>query len=133
MKAITLTIGILTFVVLKTFSQNTTGMDKSKNYSVEIIRYNIPTDQRTSFEGAYSSAGAILKKSSYCLAYEIIHGTDEPQYYIVRIHWTSADDHINGFRKSKEFISFYNLVKPFYSNIEEMKHYEVTAISWSKP
>jgi heme-degrading monooxygenase HmoA len=132
MRAITLTI-ILTLVSLKTFSQKTTGMDKSKNYSVEIIRYNIPTDQRTNFEEAYSSAGAILKSSSYCLAYEIIHGVDEPQHYIVRIHWTSADDHINGFRKSKEFMAFYNLVKPFYNNIEEMKHYETTVISWSKP
>jgi len=32
MKAITLTIGILTLVTLKAFSQNKTGMDKSKNY-----------------------------------------------------------------------------------------------------
>ena len=133
MKAITLTIGILTLVTLKAFSQNKTGMDKSKNYSVEIIRYNIPSDQRTNFEEAYSNAGTILKNSSYCLAYEIIHGTDEPQHYIARIHWTSADDHINGFRKSKEFMSFYNLVKPFYNNIEEMKHYETTSIFWSKP
>src|SRR5688572_25668185 len=103
MRAIALTIGILALVTLETFSQKTADMDKSKNYSVEIIRYNIPADQRSSFEEAYSSAGTILKNSSYCLAYEIIHGTDEPQHYIVRIHWTSADDHINGFRKSKEF------------------------------
>ncbi len=107
-------------------------MDKSKNYSVEIIRYNIPADQRAKFEEAYSDAGSLLKESPYCLGYEIIHGVDEPQHYIVRIHWTSVDDHLTGFRKSKEFASFFNLVKSFYNSIQEMKHYEMTAISWSR-
>jgi heme-degrading monooxygenase HmoA len=125
-----LTFIVLTFSMSSVFCQNQDTMNK--NYSVEIIRYNIPANQRTNFQEAYEKAGTILQSSPFCLAYEVTHGTDEPQHYIVRIHWTSVDDHLNGFRKSKEFSSFFNLVKGFYNNIEEMKHYEVTDIVWAK-
>jgi len=126
-----LVVGFLYFPFNAAYSQ-TKAMDKNSNYSVEIIRYTIAQDQRASFEDAYAKAGAILQKSPYCLGYEIIHGVDESQHYIVRIHWTSKQDHMSGFRSSPEFGSFFNLVKSFYNNIEEMKHYEITSTVWSK-
>ena len=107
-------------------------MNKNDNFSVEIIRYNIPPDQQASFEEAYAKAGRILQQSPFCLAYEIIHGVDEPQHYIVRIHWTSKEDHMKGFRNSAEFAPFFSLVKSFYNNIVEMKHYELTSSVWER-
>jgi hypothetical protein len=53
-------------------------------------------------------------------------------FFQMIIHWTSMEEHLNGFRKSADFMPFLNLVKPFYNNIEEMKHYEVTPIEWNK-
>jgi quinol monooxygenase YgiN len=129
---ITAVIGFVCFLVNTGLAQNTPSMNKDTSYSIEIIRYSIPEGQRSDFEAAYARAGTILQKSPYCLAYEIIRGVDERQHFIVRIHWTSLEDHLNGFRKSKEFGSFFNLVKPFYNNIEEMKHYELTATVWEK-
>lgn len=107
-------------------------MNTAKNYSVEIIRYTIPKDQQSSFEDAYGKAAKLLEASPYCLGYQIIHGEEEPEHYIVTIHWTSMDDHLSKFRKSNEFSGFFNLVRPFFNNIEEMKHYNLTPISWSK-
>ena len=107
-------------------------MENDKNYSVEIIRYTIPADKQQSFEKAYAEAATFLKASPYCLAYEILHGEDEPEHYIVRIHWTSTDEHLNGFRNSSEFQSFFALVRPFFTNIEEMKHYSLTSTVWSR-
>src|SRR5688500_16535038 len=72
------------------------NMEKKKNYSVEIIRYNISADQHQNFEQAYTSAGKYLQSSPYCLGYQLIHGKEEPDNYIVIIHWTSVDDHLNG-------------------------------------
>jgi quinol monooxygenase YgiN len=103
-----------------------------KTYSVEIIRYNIPAGKSAVFEDAYRKAGDHLRASPYCLGYEVIHGEDEPEHYIVRIHWTSVRDHLDKFRKSSEFMSFFTLVKPFFNNIEEMKHYNHTNIVWAK-
>ncbi len=107
-------------------------MQNEKTYSVKVIKYTIPQDQHENFETAYNAAGKHLKASKYCLAYQVIRGSDEPDHYIVIIHWTSKEEHINGFRKSVEFMPFFNLVKPFFSNIDEMKHYDLTTNLWKR-
>lgn len=107
-------------------------MEATKSHVVEIIRYSIPQESRTKFEDAYRSAGAHLKSSPYCLGYEVIHGVEEPDKYIVRIHWTSIEDHLHGFGKSEDFSAFLIHVKPFYNNIEEMKHYETVSSMWKE-
>ena len=114
------------------FSQTKNESMSNNNYSVEIIRYNIPKDQHSNFENAYNEAGKYLKASKYCLGYQLIHGNDEPDHYIVIIHWTSIGEHLNGFRNSSGFMPFYEAVKPFYNNIEEMKHYNPTDIGFGK-
>jgi len=129
-------LGLLIISILLTnishAQNNSNNMDAKKNYSVEIIRYNIAKENQPGFEQAYSNAAQYLQSSKYCLGYQVIHGKEEPNHYIVVIHWTSIDEHLNGFRKSPQFMPFFNLVKPFYNNIEEMKHYELTPITWQK-
>ncbi|WP_315815686.1 antibiotic biosynthesis monooxygenase family protein [Paraflavitalea speifideaquila] len=85
----------------------------NKTFSVEIIRYNIPDDKSAAFEKAYTEAGKYLQASPYCLEYRVLHGNDEPNSYLVIIHWTSKEEHLQGFRKSPEFMPFFNLVKSF--------------------
>lgn len=108
-------------------------MKTEQPYSVEIIRYTIPMEMQTAFKKAYHDAGAFLKQSPFCLGYEVLHGEDDPTHYIVRIHWTSKEDHLQKFRKSAEFESFFILVKPYYTNIDEMKHYILTSNVWYQP
>lgn len=100
--------------------------------SIEIIRYKIEPSNAASFESAYAEAGKLLQSSPYCKGYQVIRGVDEPGKYVVIIHWTSKDDHLQGFRRSATFQGFFNLVKSFYSNIEEMKHYEATGSRWNR-
>ena len=88
-------------------------MENENNYSIEIIRYNISMDNQNEFIEAYDNASKILKNSPFCAGLEVIHGVDEPENFIVRIHWTSLEDHLNKFRQSAEFQSFFALVKPF--------------------
>jgi quinol monooxygenase YgiN len=107
-----------------------TDPSANKNYSTEIIRYNVPAAEHAGFEKAYEDAGQYLQASPYCLGYQVIHGNEEPDHYIVIIHWTSRQDHLQLFRKETNFQSFFNLVKPFYNNIAEMKHYDPTPNQW---
>lgn len=118
---------IMLFSVASFAQQKTSAME-----STEVIRYNIPAQQRDNFEKAYTQAGQYLRVSEYCLGYEVIHGSEEPNHYIVIIHWTSEQDHLSGFRKSNDFRAFFNLVKPFYNNLEEMKHYKLTSNQWTR-
>jgi hemoglobin len=93
---------------------------------VEYIRYQIPEREARSFEDAYRRAAASLQASPHCQRYEIARCTEDPAAYTVRIEWDSADGHLQGFRRSPEFGSFFAAVRPYVEMIEEMRHYHVT-------
>ncbi len=95
---------------------------------VEYVRYRIPEGNQQSFEAAYAEAATLLEASEHCLSYELSHGVEDPENYILRIEWDSQVGHERGFRSSAEFKTFFSAVKPFFDNIEEMRHYEPTAV-----
>jgi hypothetical protein len=94
---------------------------------VEYIRYKIDPARIDEFDDAYRRAGALLDASSHCQCWEASRCVDEPGKQIVRIEWDSAEGHLQGFRKSPDFKPFLEATGPFYHDIEEMTHYQVTA------
>jgi heme-degrading monooxygenase HmoA len=94
---------------------------------VEYIRYKIDPSRTSEFDEAYRTAGALLDASPHCQRWEAARRVDDPEKQIVRIEWDSAEGHLQGFRKSADFKPFLDATGPFYNNIEEMTHYEVTA------
>ena len=95
---------------------------------VEYIRYRIGEDRRAQFEQAYARAQASLDASEHCLAWELSHGVEEPERYILRIEWDSIEGHERGFRSSPEFREFFAAVQPYFHDIEEMHHYQRTSV-----
>ena len=73
-------------------------------------------------------AGKPLKASPPFMQYELSHCVEEPKNYILRIEWDSQNGHLKGFPTSPEFQSFFEAVRPFFNDIEEMHHYEVTQV-----
>ena len=100
---------------------------------VEYIRYAVPADQADRFEGAYQEGREAFDASDHCLSYELAQGVEEPAHWILRIEWDSLEGHEQGFRRSAEFGAFFEAVKPFFDQIEEMRHYRVTGIAARKP
>jgi hemoglobin len=96
--------------------------------TVEYIRYRIPGDT-TTFEEAYGRAARFLALAPQCVDYELSRSADEPGVYILRITWTSADDHLKGFRGGDLFPGFLAEIRPYVEAIEEMRHYERTAVT----
>ena len=99
---------------------------------VEYIRYKISPSETPNFLEAYKKGSKQLDSSEHCLGYELTECEEEKGSFILRIQWTSTHDHLNGFRKSALFPEFYNNVKAFFSNIQEMRHYALTEIVKSK-
>lgn len=95
---------------------------------VEYIRYRIPAEQGEAFVDAYGRAQEPLRASAHCLGYELSRCVEEPDRYILRIEWDSVEGHMRGFRASAEFRAFLGHIRPFVPMIEEMQHYEVTAV-----
>ena len=94
---------------------------------VEYIRYKIDAGRNDEFDEAYRGAGALLDASPHCQRWEAARCVDEPARQIVRIEWDSAEGHLQGFRQSPDFKTFVELTQPFYKDIDEMTHYQVTA------
>lgn len=99
---------------------------------VEYIRYQVSEGQGPALEQAYTRASESLKQSPHCLAYELAKCTEEPASYILRIEWDSIEGHLQGFRRSPVFQHFFAAIGPFVNAIQEMRHYEVTAVAGTK-
>ena len=96
--------------------------------SVYLVPLTIPRERQREFEEAYTNASVSLNTSKHCQMYELTHSMEEPELYILRIEWDSLDGHMKGFRPSPEFREFFRYVQPFFNDIEEMRHYELTKI-----
>ncbi|MFD8531887.1 group II truncated hemoglobin [Streptosporangium canum] len=95
---------------------------------VEYIRYRVPAERSAEFEAAYRRAAAPLAGAPQCVDYELTRCVEEPACYILRITWSSAEDHLQGFRGGPHFTAFFAEIRPYVSDIEEMRHYAPTGI-----
>ena len=95
---------------------------------VEYTRYKITDERREQFLQAHEKAAEYLKSSPACLAYELSHRSEEPARYILRIESKSTDVHLKGFRGEVGFKPFFQLVQPFFYDLEEMQHYQLTEV-----
>ena len=91
---------------------------------VEYLRYVVDAERAEGFIAAYDAAMAPLIASAYCGRFDLCRCVEEPTHFILRIEWTSAEDHLKGFRGSAEFRAFLQHVRPYISDIQEMRHYE---------
>lgn len=119
---------IMTLAVLMVALGSTTlARSRETNMVVEYIRYQVSAGRHDEFLAAYKAAAKELESSGHCLSYEITEGVEEPDNFTVRIEWDSLEGHEKGFRTSAQFASFFAKVRPFFSEIREMKHYRVSA------
>ncbi|MFI7603455.1 putative quinol monooxygenase [Actinoplanes sp. NPDC049681] len=92
---------------------------------VEYIRYRVAESDGEKLVEAYEKAAQPLFASGHCRSFEVTRCVDEPEVFVVRIEWDSAEGHLQGFRTGPQFPAFFALVRPFAQSIEEMRHYEV--------
>lgn len=90
---------------------------------IEYLRYTVPEDRQASFVTDYAAAAAELMRSPHAVAFDMCQCVEDRSQFILRIEWTSAEDHLQGFRKSPEFLKFFGHIRPYVSSTTEMRHY----------
>lgn len=90
---------------------------------VEYLRYEIEEARQEVFVADYKAAAAPLMASPHALSFDLCQCADAPGQFILRIEWSSAKDHLQGFRNSPEFGKFFAHIKPYLGDIQEMRHY----------
>ncbi|MGY0018296.1 group II truncated hemoglobin [Streptomyces sp. cg35] len=96
--------------------------------TVEYIRYRIAEDRSAAFLAAYTRAARQLAASPYCVTYELTRCEEDFEHFVLRIVWTSAKDHVEGFRTSELFPDFLAEIRPYVGDIDEMRHYTPTSV-----
>ncbi|MEV6178596.1 antibiotic biosynthesis monooxygenase [Streptomyces sp. NPDC052015] len=96
--------------------------------TVEYIRYRIPEARSAEFLAAYTRAAPHLAASPHCVDYELTRCEEDFAHFILRITWTSTEDHLQGFRTSDLFPAFLAEIRPFVGDFEEMRHYKATSV-----
>lgn len=95
---------------------------------IEYIRYRVAEDLLDGFELAYERAATALRAAPQCVDFELSRSVDEPNRYLLRITWTSVDEHLRGFRGGPLFSGFFGEIKQYVEDIEEMRHYGRTSV-----
>ncbi len=95
---------------------------------LEYIRYRIPAEDQAAFLAAYTASVPHLVSAPQCLSYELSQCDEETDRFIMRIEWTSLNDHLQGFRHGPHFPPFLTAIRPFIPCIEEMQHYHRTPV-----
>jgi hypothetical protein len=90
----------------------------------EYLRYAVPEDQAEAFVADYLAASAVLMRSPFARNVDLSRCAEDPMQFILRIEWTSAQDHLHGFRKSADFPEFLSHIRRYMPMIQEMRHYE---------
>ncbi|WP_298292504.1 antibiotic biosynthesis monooxygenase family protein [uncultured Litoreibacter sp.] len=91
---------------------------------VEYLRYTIDPARQAAFIADYTAAAEPLMTSPHAVSFDMCQCAEEPSEFILRIEWTSAEDHLRGFRGSAPFKAFFAHIKPYLKDIQEMRHYE---------
>jgi quinol monooxygenase YgiN len=96
---------------------------------VEYIRYAVKDGaRRQELVAAYVEAAKSLDASPDCLAYELTVCEEDETAAVLRIEWVSTEAHLQGFRKSAPFRTFFAAIGPFVQEIAEMRHYTPTPV-----
>jgi quinol monooxygenase YgiN len=97
--------------------------------TIEYIRYVLTSSTAANFITAYGKAGHYLEAAPECIGYELAQRDDDPNTFVLRIAWQSAEAHMSGFRKGPNFPPLLALIRPFIGEIAEMEHYSVVAFA----
>ena len=97
---------------------------------IEVVRYTIAPGAEPAFEDAYRRVAVLLESSSHCLGFNLTRATRERNRYMATIYWDSPDGHLIGFRQSKDFAEYDELLKPYQP--DESGHYRKTGIELTK-
>lgn len=95
---------------------------------LEVVDIRIQPGQQAAFEQAVRAgiATAIAQAKGFS-RYELRHGIESPERYLLLIHWETLEDHTEGFRNSPAFAQWRALVGPFFAQPPLVEHFAACA------
>lgn len=76
------------------------------------------------FEAAVGTAvETVLRPAPGFVSFELRHGVERSDSYVLLIGWGSLEDHTVGFRESESFVKWRELIGPFFAGAPQVDHW----------
>jgi heme-degrading monooxygenase HmoA len=85
---------------------------------------NVSRGEESSFERAFAEAKSIIASMSGFRSLALDRCIEQPSRYLLLVEWERLEDHTEGFRRSREFEQWRDLLHHFYDPFPVVEHYE---------
>lgn len=90
---------------------------------LEVAILYIKSGEENNFESAFFEAKEIISASKGYIEHQLQKCIETKGKYILLVKWENLEDHTEGFRKSKPYEKWKNLLHHFYDPFPEVEHY----------
>ena len=90
---------------------------------LEVAILNVKSDLTDEFEKSFSKAQIIISNMKGYISHELKKCLETPNKYILLVNWETLEDHTIGFRESKEYQEWKELLHHFYDPFPTVEHY----------
>lgn len=90
----------------------------------ELANVTIKTGLEQAFEKDFSIAIKLIASSKGYIKHSLQRCIEEPQKYIFLIQWENIQDHMEGFRKSPQYVQWRNILYDYFAVPATVFHYE---------
>ena len=91
---------------------------------LEVAILDVKSGKEVDFEIAFKEAEAIISAMNGYISHQLQKCIEKENRYILLVNWEKIEDHTEGFRKSKEYQNWKELLHHFYEPFPEVEHYQ---------
>jgi heme-degrading monooxygenase HmoA len=91
---------------------------------LEVARLKIKPNQCSEFEAAFEQASSIIAAMPGYIAHDLQKCLEVENQYLLLVRWSSLEDHTVGFRQSKQYQTWKELLHHFYDPFPIVEHYQ---------
>lgn len=91
---------------------------------LEVAILNLKNGRSNEFEKAFEKAQLIISSMKGYISHQLKKCIEKKDKYILLVHWETIEDHEIGFRKSKKYQEWKQLLHHFYDPFPTVEHYK---------
>ena len=97
---------------------------------LEIADIRIHPGQQAEFEAAIQrAASTVISQAHGMLGWQVHHGVESPERYVLQVQWATLEDHTVGFRQGPLFAQWRAIIGPFFAQPPAVEHFDLVGQS----
>ncbi len=90
---------------------------------LEVATLDLKHGEAEAFQAAFSKAESIIASMKGYIDHELKRSMENPDRFLLLVHWNTLEDHTEGFRGSPEYQDWKRLLHHFYDPFPTVEHF----------